>query len=96
MTITASGITNTVPLSGTGVAPGPILTDMMKEETEEWKAKKLSELPIGRFGIAMPPPGNLCLSAECLGRTASGFIRSEHRYRTVGAGDLVAVNVAEE
>jgi hypothetical protein len=26
LTITASGITNTVPLSGTGVAPGPILT----------------------------------------------------------------------
>jgi hypothetical protein len=26
LTITASGITNTVPLSGTGVAPGPVLT----------------------------------------------------------------------
>lgn len=34
------------------IAPGPILTDMMKEETEEWKSKKLSELPIGRFGLA--------------------------------------------
>ena len=34
------------------IAPGPILTDMMKEETEEWKEKKLSELPIGRFGLA--------------------------------------------
>jgi 3-oxoacyl-[acyl-carrier protein] reductase len=34
------------------IAPGPILTDMMKEETEEWKQKKLSELPIGRFGQA--------------------------------------------
>jgi 3-oxoacyl-[acyl-carrier protein] reductase len=34
------------------IAPGPILTDMMAEETEEWAAKKLSELPIGRFGEA--------------------------------------------
>ncbi|MBJ7603301.1 MAG: 3-oxoacyl-ACP reductase FabG [Candidatus Dormibacteraeota bacterium] len=34
------------------IAPGPILTDMMAEETDEWKDKKLSELPIGRFGQA--------------------------------------------
>jgi 3-oxoacyl-[acyl-carrier protein] reductase len=32
------------------IAPGPILTAMMEEETEEWAARKLSELPIGRFG----------------------------------------------
>jgi len=32
------------------IAPGPILTDMMAEETEEWAAKKLAELPMGRFG----------------------------------------------
>jgi 3-oxoacyl-[acyl-carrier protein] reductase len=32
------------------IAPGPILTDMLAEETEEWTAQKLSELPIGRFG----------------------------------------------
>jgi 3-oxoacyl-[acyl-carrier protein] reductase len=35
------------------IAPGPILTDMMAEETEEWAAQKLSELPIGRFGEAL-------------------------------------------
>jgi 3-oxoacyl-[acyl-carrier protein] reductase len=34
------------------IAPGPILTDMMAEETEEWANKKLSELPIARFGEA--------------------------------------------
>ncbi|MDQ1749358.1 MAG: 3-oxoacyl-[acyl-carrier protein] reductase [Pseudonocardiales bacterium] len=34
------------------IAPGPILTDMMAEETEEWAARKLAELPIGRFGQA--------------------------------------------
>lgn len=33
-----------------GIAPGPILTDMMASETEEWKAAKLKDLPIGRFG----------------------------------------------
>jgi 3-oxoacyl-[acyl-carrier protein] reductase len=32
------------------IAPGPILTDMMAGETEDWKARKLAELPIGRFG----------------------------------------------
>lgn len=32
------------------MAPGPILTDMMAEETEEWAARKLAELPMGRFG----------------------------------------------
>ena len=32
------------------IAPGPILTDMMAEETEEWAAKKLAELPMERFG----------------------------------------------
>jgi 3-oxoacyl-[acyl-carrier protein] reductase len=34
------------------IAPGPILTDMMAEETDEWAAQKLSELPINRFGEA--------------------------------------------
>ena len=32
------------------IAPGPILTDMMEGETEEWKQAKLRDLPIGRFG----------------------------------------------
>jgi 3-oxoacyl-[acyl-carrier protein] reductase len=44
-------------VSGRGVrvnaiAPGPILTDMMAQETEEWANQKLSELPMGRFGEA--------------------------------------------
>lgn len=33
-----------------GIAPGPIMTDLLASETEEWKAAKLAELPIGRFG----------------------------------------------
>jgi 3-oxoacyl-[acyl-carrier protein] reductase len=32
------------------IAPGPILTDMMAAETDEWRNAKLAELPIGRFG----------------------------------------------
>jgi 3-oxoacyl-[acyl-carrier protein] reductase len=32
------------------IAPGPILTEMMAQETEEWANRKLAELPIGRFG----------------------------------------------
>ena len=32
------------------IAPGPILTDLLASETEEWKSAKLAELPIGRFG----------------------------------------------
>ena len=32
------------------IAPGPIITDLLASETEEWKSAKLAELPIGRFG----------------------------------------------
>jgi 3-oxoacyl-[acyl-carrier protein] reductase len=42
-------------VSGRGVrvnaiAPGPIRTEMMAQETEEWANQKLAELPINRFG----------------------------------------------
>jgi 3-oxoacyl-[acyl-carrier protein] reductase len=39
-------------ISVNAIAPGPILTDMMAEETEEWAARKLAELPMARFGEA--------------------------------------------
>ena len=32
------------------LAPGPIETDMLANITEEWKAMKLAELPLARFG----------------------------------------------
>jgi 3-oxoacyl-[acyl-carrier protein] reductase len=32
------------------MAPGPIMTSVMDLETEDWKARKLAQLPIGRFG----------------------------------------------
>lgn len=52
------------------IAPGPIETDMLKDETDEWRRTKLSELPMKRFGfpeevaptavlLASDPGGNL-------------------------------------
>jgi 3-oxoacyl-[acyl-carrier protein] reductase len=32
------------------IAPGPIETDMLANITEDWKAMKLAELPLARFG----------------------------------------------
>lgn len=32
------------------IAPGPIKTQILEEETEEWRSAKLAELPLGRFG----------------------------------------------
>lgn len=32
------------------IAPGPIRTPMLDNETDEWRNRKLGELPIGRFG----------------------------------------------
>jgi 3-oxoacyl-[acyl-carrier protein] reductase len=48
-----------------GIAPGPILTDMMASETEEWKANKLADLPIGRFGeVAEVVPTAIFLASD--------------------------------
>jgi len=52
------------------IAPGPILTPMIDGLSEEWKAAKQAELPLGRFGrpeevaptavlLASDPGGNL-------------------------------------
>ncbi len=41
---------STLGIHVNAIAPGPILTEMMAQETEEWAARKLAELPIGRFG----------------------------------------------
>jgi 3-oxoacyl-[acyl-carrier protein] reductase len=32
------------------IAPGPIETPLLDDESEEWRSRKLLELPIGRFG----------------------------------------------
>jgi len=52
------------------IAPGPIVTPMIDGLSEEWKAAKQAELPLGRFGrpeevaptavlLASDPGGNL-------------------------------------
>lgn len=34
------------------IAPGPILTPLLGDLSEEWRAEKQAELPLGRFGTA--------------------------------------------
>jgi 3-oxoacyl-[acyl-carrier protein] reductase len=48
-----------------GIAPGPINTDMLAGESEDWKRSKLAELPIGRFGeVAEVVPTAIFLACE--------------------------------
>lgn len=47
------------------IAPGPIQTDMLANESEEWKKAKLAELPIGRFGeVSEVVPTAVFLASE--------------------------------
>jgi 3-oxoacyl-[acyl-carrier protein] reductase len=48
------------------IAPGPIHTPILENESEAWRSKKLSELPIGRFGTVdeVTPTAVLLASAE--------------------------------
>jgi 3-oxoacyl-[acyl-carrier protein] reductase len=48
------------------IAPGPIETPMLDDESEEWRSAKFAELPIGRFGTVdeVTPTAVLLASAE--------------------------------
>ncbi|TME58082.1 MAG: 3-oxoacyl-ACP reductase FabG [Chloroflexi bacterium] len=47
------------------IAPGPINTDMLAGESEDWKRAKLAELPIGRFGeVAEVVPTAIFLASD--------------------------------
>jgi len=47
------------------IAPGPIETPMLEGETEEWRSRKLAEIPIGRFGrVDEVVPTALLLASE--------------------------------
>jgi 3-oxoacyl-[acyl-carrier protein] reductase len=47
------------------IAPGPINTDMLASESEDWKRAKLAELPIGRFGeVAEVVPTAVFLASD--------------------------------
>jgi 3-oxoacyl-[acyl-carrier protein] reductase len=47
------------------IAPGPIETDMLANITEDWKAMKLAELPLARFGrVADVAPTAVFLASD--------------------------------
>ncbi|MDQ1530121.1 MAG: hypothetical protein QOE37_226 [Microbacteriaceae bacterium] len=48
------------------IAPGPIETPLLENETETWRSAKLAELPIGRFGRVdeVTPTAVLLASAD--------------------------------
>ena len=47
------------------IAPGPTETDMLASESEDWKRRKLADLPIGRFGqVAEIVPTAIFLASE--------------------------------
>jgi 3-oxoacyl-[acyl-carrier protein] reductase len=47
------------------IAPGPIETDMLASESDDWKQRKLAELPIRRFGhIAEVVPTAIFLASD--------------------------------
>jgi 3-oxoacyl-[acyl-carrier protein] reductase len=47
------------------IAPGPINTPLLARDTPEWRANKLAELPIKRFGeVSEVAPTALLLASE--------------------------------
>ncbi len=48
------------------IAPGPIITPLLEDESEEWRSAKLAELPIRRFGRVdeITPTAVLLASAD--------------------------------
>ncbi len=47
------------------IAPGPIMTPLLARDTPEWRANKLAELPIGRFGeVSEVTPTALLLASD--------------------------------
>jgi 3-oxoacyl-[acyl-carrier protein] reductase len=48
------------------IAPGPIDTPMLDDESDEWRRAKLADLPIGRFGTVdeVTPTAVLLASAD--------------------------------
>lgn len=48
------------------IAPGPINTPLLENETAEWRSAKLAELPLGRFGTVdeITPTAVLLASAD--------------------------------
>lgn len=55
------------------IAPGPVETDILASLTEEWRAMKMAQLPVGRFGqVEEIAPTALLLASEIGGRNFCG------------------------
>lgn len=55
------------------IAPGPVETDVLASLSEEWRAMKKAQLPVGRFGHAEEiAPTALLLASEIGGRNFAG------------------------
>ena len=50
------------------IAPGPVLTPLFGDLSDEWQAAKKAELPIGRFGV----PEEIAPSALLLASSPDG------------------------
>ena len=56
-----------------GIAPGPVETDILASLSDEWRAMKMAQLPIGRFGrVEEIAPAALLLASEIGGANFSG------------------------
>jgi len=66
------------------IAPGPVHTAMVEGITEEWKAAKQAELPLGRFGV----PAEVAPTAVLLASSPGGDL---YVGQTLGpnAGDVM-------
>jgi hypothetical protein len=88
LTISASGITNTVPLSGTGVAPGPILSPNPSSLTF---AGTIVGSPAATQAVTVTNSGTT--SATVSGVTASGDYSQTNNCSTLAVGDSCTVTV---
>jgi 3-oxoacyl-[acyl-carrier protein] reductase len=55
------------------IAPGPVETDILASLSDEWRAMKMAQLPVGRFGqVEEIAPAALLLASEIGGRNFCG------------------------
>lgn len=55
------------------IAPGPVETDLLAGLSDEWRAMKIAQLPVGRFGqVEEIAPTALLLASEIGGRNFCG------------------------
>jgi 3-oxoacyl-[acyl-carrier protein] reductase len=67
------------------IAPGPVHTAMVAGMTEEWKAAKQAELPLGRFGV----PEEVAPTAVLLAGSPGGNLYTWARRSGPNSGDVM-------